>query len=380
MEPEEEEWYARQQQTGAAGRLVVYEAGDRPRDDVLLRGGGTRRIMVASVSEYGKASQAGVKAGDVLVSINGSKDFQGMTADVVHCSLVPPVTLVFMGFIGKLQAEVRLNQKQKICGLSPQYQVLHGRVEAPMQVLEEIVFQQSSATLMLATRPDDHVPLSARSRVVGSLPAAAVSPLSDGRRAPAGDSVEVTCEDEDDDDDEEEDIVDIDSLTRVQPPSAEREQHPEEALAGVYELRGYEARKLVSRALSRAGAAAAAAAAASSSSGQLGERVGPALYAMPGEHLQASASRGTASAPPFLGRDQGKLSALGGGGARDGRCDGNAEAVPGFFGTAHRGKEGCGGVEWCCKPPPPPQIGLGPPCSDSAPPLGRATGRRSRWI
>merc|ERR1712032_1543789 len=151
LDPEESEWIARQQQTGAAGRLVVYEEGERPKKDFMLRGG-TRRIMVASVTDGGKASQAGEKPGDVLVSIDGRKDFSDQSADQVHANLRSPVLLVFMGFVGKLQAEVRLNYKQKICGLSSQHPVLVGRGDAPMHVMDEVVFQLGSAALLLTTQ------------------------------------------------------------------------------------------------------------------------------------------------------------------------------------------------------------------------------------
>lgn len=244
VEPEEEEWDARQQQTGAAGRLVIYEVGDRPRDDVLLRGGGGRRIMVAAVTDGGKASQAGVKAGDVLVSINGSKEFKSKTADVVHASLVAPVMLVFLGFVGKLQAEVRLNYKQKLPGLSCQHQVLYGRPENPVQVIDQVVFQPSNATLFLATRPPNAPPQRIRSitPVCRSRGAGAIFAGDDG----------ASCGD-----DEEEDCIDIDRLIgAARDLSREPEATPEE-LAAVYELRGHEARKLLKRALSRTGVAPA---------------------------------------------------------------------------------------------------------------------------
>ena len=51
--------------------------------------------------------EAGVKAGDRLVSINGKKDFCGGSSDAVREMLVPPLMLVFTGFVGKLHAEVR---------------------------------------------------------------------------------------------------------------------------------------------------------------------------------------------------------------------------------------------------------------------------------
>jgi len=154
VDAEEEEWEQRQRQTGAAGRMVVYSLGDRPQDDVHLRGGDGRRLMVASVKRGGLADQAGVKSGDVLVSIDGKKDFTNMSAFAVQRSLRSPVTLVFMGFVGKLQAEVRLNNKELSCGLSSQDQVAVGRPGAPVQVLDEIVFQPTNATLFLAVQPE----------------------------------------------------------------------------------------------------------------------------------------------------------------------------------------------------------------------------------
>lgn len=157
---EEDEWDARQKQTGAAGRLVVYSEGDRPKDDLLLRGGGGRRVIVTAVAEDGKANKAGVKAGDVLVSINGKKDFVEQSADIIHASLTAPVMLVFMGFVGKLQAEVRLNYAEKVAGMSSQQQVVFGRPDAPVRVIDEVVFQPAAAPLFLTTTvPTQPVPV-----------------------------------------------------------------------------------------------------------------------------------------------------------------------------------------------------------------------------
>jgi len=228
LEPEEEEWDARQQQTGAAGRLVVYEEGERPKADFMLRGGNGRRIMVSAVTEGGKAAQAGVKAGDVLVSIDGKKDFKEMSADHVHASLKGPVMLVFLGFVGKLQAEVRLNYKQKVCGLSSQHQVVFGRPDAPVQVVDEVIFQPGMATLLLATSPPGPRSMSRGKGAAGAT----------------GDDGNV--------DEEPDDILDegIRSCQRVARPEAQAASA--DSLAAVYELRGSEARSLVSRALSKA--------------------------------------------------------------------------------------------------------------------------------
>lgn len=232
---EDEEWDARQQQTGAAGRLVVYDERDRPREDLILRGGGQRRIMVTSVLEGGKASQAGVKAGDVLVSIDGRKDFQGMTADAVHASLRAPVKLVFLGFVGKLQAEVRLNYKQKLLGLSTLQQVAVGRPEAPFVLADEVVFQPSSAALLLATTTPT------------TMLSQQVDPSATAAAASGGDSPL-----------EDLDLDELGSDGHAFPPTgpAVSQMEAQQPLAAVYELRGPEARNLVSRALSRAMAAA----------------------------------------------------------------------------------------------------------------------------
>jgi len=235
LEPEEEEWDARQQQTGAAGRLVVYEEGERPKTEFMLRGGNGRRIMVSAVTEGGKAAQAGVKAGDVLVSIDGKKDFKEQSADVVHANLKGPVMLVFLGFVGKLQAEVRLNYKQKVCGLSSQHQVVFGRPDAPVQVVDEVIFQPGMATLLLATSPPGP-------RSSGS----GVRSMSRGKGAAGatGDDGNV--------DEEPDDILDEGIKTYRSYVKPEAETPTVESLAAVYELRGPEARSLVSRALSKA--------------------------------------------------------------------------------------------------------------------------------
>jgi len=256
LEPEEEEWDARQQQTGAAGRLVVYEAGDRPRNDLTLRGGGLRRIMVATVSDGGKAAQAGVKAGDVLVSVNGTKEFKGKSAEVVLASLQAPVMLVFMGFVGKLQAEVRLNHKPHTCGLSSQQQVLFSRQDAPVQVMDEVVFQSTGASIFLTTRSAASSPPQISGPTLTGCTLKQTTILSNGDTGcPASDE-----------EDEEEDCIDIDSLTNALVAAKQQEQQqqqtgletaapqpeqPPEEVAAVYELRGHEARKLVARALSR---------------------------------------------------------------------------------------------------------------------------------
>lgn len=124
VQEEEEEWDKRQRTSGSVGRLVTYQQGEHPRDDVVLRGGGQHHIVVAGVREGGPAARAGVKAGDRLASVNGRRDFEGLPADVVRGQIDAPAVLVFMGFVGKLQAEVRLTCGETECGLLSSRQVL----------------------------------------------------------------------------------------------------------------------------------------------------------------------------------------------------------------------------------------------------------------
>lgn len=155
---EEEEWFARQRLTGAIGRLVRYnEAEITPKDDILgLRCTRRGRIMVTAVRENGIAAKAGVVAGDELVSIDGRKEFVGHPAHVVHASLRAPVTLVFLGFVGKLQAEVRVKRPpEPKCGLAPGtdvvFNVLDKQPRDPVKLCDAVVFQQGASPSLLIT-------------------------------------------------------------------------------------------------------------------------------------------------------------------------------------------------------------------------------------
>jgi len=61
---------------------------------------------------------------------------------------------VFLGFVGKLQAEVRLTCTDRVCGLSSRHSVAKGYTDAPVQVCEERVFNAGIASLFLAI--EDH--------------------------------------------------------------------------------------------------------------------------------------------------------------------------------------------------------------------------------
>jgi len=261
-EPEDDEWDLRQQQTGAAGRLVIYEEGDRPQQDLMLRGGGSgnRKIMVVAVTECGKAAMAGVKAGDVLSSIDGKKDFLGLPADGVLASLRAPVMLVFLGFVGKLQAEVRLNYKQKLCGLSSRHQVTLGRAEECMELVDEVVFtpldeltgRRGMSTLFLATTPPNTKKSAmASTSCQGSAPAGDEDSLSGGfgfvsdneemffQLAKQGTGTSSGSNQRG---------SSADAAPLGSPRTREEASRP---TAAFYELHGGEARTLVSRALSK---------------------------------------------------------------------------------------------------------------------------------
>jgi len=95
-----------------------------------------------------------VKAGDRLVSIDGKKDFLGLQAKAIQEGLKTPVVLVFLGFVGKLEAEVRLRFAEKVCGISSRQEAVQGMDNAPMQLCEQRVFKVGKAHLFLAVMPD----------------------------------------------------------------------------------------------------------------------------------------------------------------------------------------------------------------------------------
>jgi len=151
---EEKEWRYRQSRTGSVGRLVVYAGDDDPRTDLLLRGGHGHPFVVTSMADGGPALMSGVKAGDRLVSINGQREVMGLTQEMLQEFLRPPVMLVFLGFVGKLHAEVRLSPPQtcqhRLCGMPLRYDVAKGSTNAPLHVYEETIFDAGLASLFLS--------------------------------------------------------------------------------------------------------------------------------------------------------------------------------------------------------------------------------------
>lgn len=151
---EDDEWESRKTLTGTVARLVSYEASESPNEDVLLRGGGGTPVVVSMVRHGGPAARASVKAGDRLVSIDGRKDFleEGWAADTIRLRLRSPTTMVFVGFVGSIQAEVRVygitSQPDVVCRGSPM-QLFGGADSAALKVCEERVFSMHVGSLFL---------------------------------------------------------------------------------------------------------------------------------------------------------------------------------------------------------------------------------------
>jgi len=154
LDEETQRWEERQQKSGAIGRLVPYHEGQSPKEDIRLRNGGSDHIILASLRDGGQAARAGVKAGDRLVSIDGKKDFLGLQAEAIQEGLKAPILLVFLGFKGKFEAEVRLRFAEKVCGISSRQEAVQGMDNAPMQLCEQRVFNVGKAHLFLAVMPD----------------------------------------------------------------------------------------------------------------------------------------------------------------------------------------------------------------------------------
>uniref|UniRef100_A0A6T8WMZ0 PDZ domain-containing protein n=1 Tax=Noctiluca scintillans TaxID=2966 RepID=A0A6T8WMZ0_NOCSC len=154
---EDEEWWMRQRTNGVIGRLVRYSVGDTPCEDILrLRCSRHGRIVVAAVREDGSASKAGVSAGDQLVSIDGWKGFAKCSPGLIHSNLRAPVTLIFVGFVGKLQAEVRVKPvAQPRFGLPPDVNVAGASSRASsVQLYDAVVFQPEAVSLLLMTKEE----------------------------------------------------------------------------------------------------------------------------------------------------------------------------------------------------------------------------------
>jgi hypothetical protein len=153
----DDEFWDRHRKTGAIARLVTYSVGESPQDDILgLACTKTGRIMVTSLKKDGPAMRADVKSGDLLGSVNGLCPPVGTSAKSVRASLRSPATLVFMGFVGKLQAEVRVKYPTVRCGMPEGINVgnlasQQGHGQRPgMRFQDAVVWHQPATSLFIA--------------------------------------------------------------------------------------------------------------------------------------------------------------------------------------------------------------------------------------
>lgn len=139
--------------TGKVGRSVCYSDGESPSLDILgLRGGLGEAVIVTQLRRHGAAERAGVRCGYELVSVDGHKDLLKLPASEIIKRIVAPVTLVFLGFLGKFPAEVRLLREEDPLGLKPKESIC-SPVDA-VTVVEEVVFQPGRAPLWLSSSVD----------------------------------------------------------------------------------------------------------------------------------------------------------------------------------------------------------------------------------
>lgn len=157
----EDEFEVRRRITGLTGRVVQYDRGETPWEDIELRGGSGKRIEVNSIMHGGKAHLAGVKVGEVLTAVDGRRNLESLAAHVVQHNLLAPCTLVFVGFVGRLNAEVRLNVVPELCGLPVRKA---GALDEAMRtwIVEQVLLDQRAGALWLAT--DSNLPDKAAKR------------------------------------------------------------------------------------------------------------------------------------------------------------------------------------------------------------------------
>lgn len=160
-EHEYQAWLARKRVTGVVSRQVQYLEGQRPGDDILhLYRSRQRRIVVSSLRQDGIACRSGVCPGDQLVSIDGKKDFEYRRVKEILDGLTGPVSLIFIGFCGKLQAEVLISHNRRLqCGVSDRTDICSvakwldpHRHAISTSLHDAVVFTINTASILMLTR------------------------------------------------------------------------------------------------------------------------------------------------------------------------------------------------------------------------------------
>jgi hypothetical protein len=157
--------------------MVKYREHERPAEDILsLCYTEMGRLIVKKIRTGGQAARASVAVGDELVSIDGNRDFHGRPSEAIRSELQGPTSLVFAGFVGKLEAEVRVEHTpHKVrCGLSPSTDVANDlqRVGVPVspRVCDPVFF--SAKESLFITTPQRELRKSPRSPRGGESPEA----------------------------------------------------------------------------------------------------------------------------------------------------------------------------------------------------------------
>jgi len=155
------DFFSRQPLTGAVCRMVRYREHERPAEDILsLCYTNAGRVIVTKIRTGGQAARASVAVGDELVSIDGDRHFHGRPSGAIRAALQGPTSLVFAGFVGKLEAEVRVEHTpHKVsCGLSPSTDVANDltRVGTPLspRVCDPVFFSAKESLFITTPRRD----------------------------------------------------------------------------------------------------------------------------------------------------------------------------------------------------------------------------------
>eukprot|EP00931_Biecheleriopsis_adriatica_P056277 TRINITY_DN33346_c0_g1_i1.p1 TRINITY_DN33346_c0_g1~~TRINITY_DN33346_c0_g1_i1.p1 ORF type:complete len:496 (-),score=122.89 TRINITY_DN33346_c0_g1_i1:36-1523(-) len=136
--------------------VLQYSEGECPENDLLaLRGGSGMPVIVVALAPGGKAEAAGFKAGTKMLSINGSSDFQALSASEVQEMLVAPVSIELehppLTANSPRCKEIRLVTKKPEEKLGMSLRCDPWTPEDKVMLVEEVVFNAGAASTWLRT-------------------------------------------------------------------------------------------------------------------------------------------------------------------------------------------------------------------------------------
>lgn len=143
--------------TSSKRRICLqYQQDDNPRSDLLtLAGGQGAPVVVQMIAAGGRAEQAGVKPGAVIVAINGSTAFQNFPAWQVRAIIQPPANVEVEQEMQLSPAsprckEIRLTRKSELqLGIAPKGGAWHPKDN--VMLAEEVIFKPRTAPLWLSS-------------------------------------------------------------------------------------------------------------------------------------------------------------------------------------------------------------------------------------